>query len=736
MGSYANAVANVGSQKCRILWVGDSLLEGQGASTLANRPPSALLDLLRTRYSVSESGGVPVHRFYNGGDGSTSWALPGTVSDASKVVRDENYSLSKRGMGIAAANYWIAPTPSHPYRYVEVTYTEHTGLGMSGGCLLVDTAGPTSLMSIDTTAGDTGPKRAIYDYGSSGIRTVGLNPQTGGAYMDAIAFHQTHPDTGAGFASADSTCAGIGSNAMLSGSAPWMGWAQAGADLVIDDLWHNDAVAASATPSVSASRLADRVGRYRAIRADIDIVLVMLWNVPAFGPNDDLGLGYSLNDYRTALLAQAASLNIKVLNLADYEASPPSGWFRADGVHHNDTGYAQWLGHLDTFLHTEIVDPTILYPSKWAAVNITVPEWTPPPAPVFYPSPWVSGNAAVPSMTAVNWWKRSGGVRSPLWDRKRLTAAQQRSLLNWGEFFPDASTTGVYDESVLTEQGATTFSTPSQVVTDKWFRGRVTITAPGVRFRNCKFTGPTDTPDSDGVITATGSNVSSLVFEDCTMYPELPSHVTNVFIGHHATFRRCNAYNGVDIIGAIGDLSSDFVDITVEGSWLHDMVMFNTDQQVDNLTHNDLIQWHGLRGVKILGSRLNAECDPTKGVAATPPVGTWPDSLVSGNPFYPKRYGTSVVMGSPARKFMGDFEMRKSWFDGGAVGLNFGGPDVEVFPDGGIVDSCWFGYDWRHGPDFGILTKAERDMVITNNHRWNPSNPWDTSIEFNVRKNG
>lgn len=350
-GSYGKALANIATEKCRILWVGDSLPEGQGASTWDLRPPVAVLDRLRTRYSVTEDGGVPVHRFYNGASGSESWGLLGTVSDPAEVIRDNDYSLSKRGMAITAGSYWLAPTPAYDFRYVEVWYTEHTGLGMAGGVNLVDTDGPVTLLTIDTTAGDTGPKRAIYDYGSLGSREVGLNPQMGLAYVDSIAFHQTHPDTGAGFAVIDSTTAGISSNAMGSGSTPWMGWPQAGADLVIDDLWHNDALGAVDVPAVAAGRFADRVGRYRSIREDITIVLLMMWDVPGIGANDDLGLGYSFNAYRAAMSTAATTAGVAVLNLADLEPTPNAGWFGIDGIHHNDTGYAEVADRIDTFLH-------------------------------------------------------------------------------------------------------------------------------------------------------------------------------------------------------------------------------------------------------------------------------------------------------------------------------------------------------------------------------------------------
>lgn len=388
------------------------------------------------------------------------------------------------------------------------------------------------------------------------------------------------------------------------------------------------------------------------------------------------------------------------------------------------------------------VEPHQAFPSKWVGVNATVPAYTPPPAGQVFPSKWATTNATVPARRPVDFWTIIDGLRVPLWFRDQLTAEQQRSMLQWGAFFPDdgtaglGKTVGVYDEDVLEEvHGPVIFTLPGLVIRDKWFRGQVRIMAPNIKFRNCRATGPTDEPATDAIIVATHASAANIVFEDCDMYPELPSHVTNVIIGHHFTLRRCNAYHGVDIVGVIGQLSDDRVDIVIEGSWLHDLVMFNTPTQSDNVTHNDVVQWHGLLGVKILGSRLEGMCAPGIGVVDTPPV--WDGSrLVSGNPHYPGRWGFSCLMGSPARKLMGDLEVRKSWLNGGACGLNLSGPAIEMFPNVGVIEGTRFGYDWRVGADFAVLAKAAQVIDMHDNCRWNPADPWDDSIPFNVRKNG
>lgn len=348
-------------------------------------------------------------------------------------------------------------------------------------------------------------------------------------------------------------------------------------------------------------------------------------------------------------------------------------------------------------------------------------------------------DTTVEAMRPVDFWDIVDNIRVPMWTRDLLNAEQMRGALKWGEYFPNENTTGCYDESLLEEiNGNVVFALSNEVVKNKWFRGKVAVTAANVRFKNCKFTGPTDPVEAeknDCLIALTNSNVVNAILEDCELAPEHPNHRTNCVNGHNFTLRRVNAHHGVDIVGGIGQLSRDYLNITVEGSWLHTMVMFNTELQSDGLTHNDLIQWHGLINLWLLGSRFEAYVDPDIGCASQPPVGERGPGF-TGNPYYPGLWGYSCVMGSPARKFMGGFIARKCWFEGGAVGINFGGPTTELFPDGGIIEENYFGNGFRVGPDFGILTKSSQTMTINSNYRWNKSQPFDKSVSFYPRKNG
>ena len=369
-------------------------------------------------------------------------------------------------------------------------------------------------------------------------------------------------------------------------------------------------------------------------------------------------------------------------------------------------------------------------PSEYDTADVIVLPYSTGPV---YPSGWQSKEAGVSHLLRIP-LRLAGGKQ--LIARTLFSAKQRRQQLVTGTFFPDETTTGVYDASLLSVvYGTQYFDLPGQVIENKHFRGRVSVRAAGVTFRNCLFTGPPDVAMDNAIFVATSPVQSGLLLEDCTVAPEFTGHTTNCIEGYSMTLRRVNSYHGVDLCSVIAPSGTTRADVVIESSWLHDPVMFNTPVQPDNLTHNDVIQWHGMKGLAVNGSRLEGLCAPDRGVVNDPPVGTWPTSLVSGNPFYPDRWATSTVMASPARAPFGDFVFTNNWLDGGAAGLVLTRSDGS-FDHCGTITGNRFGYDWRNGPDFGVLAKASQTMVLEGNFRWVKDDPWDSSISFNVRKNG
>ncbi len=323
-----------------------------------------------------------------------------------------------------------------------------------------------------------------------------------------------------------------------------------------------------------------------------------------------------------------------------------------------------------------------------------------------------------------------------VWSARGHIVRSGRGVSPPGTYLPGSETTGVDTTIPLVDiTTPVVIGSPGEIYNQR-FLNRVEIRAPGVRFVNCLFEGPAaPLLSAGGIVDAKHPNVRDLVLEDCTIRPRAPGHVTNCFEGHHFTWKRVNASGGVDACSIIAPEGVERADAVIIASWLHDLSFYSpTNTQTDNITHNDLIQWHGMKGLTIIGSRLDAFIDPTVGSASAAPVGVWPGSHVSGNPWYPNRYATSAIMCAPARAAMGELRIEKSWINGGRVAINAGAAGLAAMPDiGSIVDS-WFGYEYGLGSDYAILTNSSQALTLTGNHRWNEDDPFDVSISFNVRK--
>lgn len=372
-GAYAVAVAAHQTKTVRTLFVGDSLLEGYGASSRAGRIPDLWLARQRTRHGSTDTATGPINPTYSVSPETTPWAgNQGTWSD--DVTLDASWSMSRRGArlnfdGDGTYDLWSLASPI-PFRWLEVTARASTSL--ASGVWVADMAGPTLVQYLPLNESDTGPgTRYVVDFGSVASRTVAIYQQvTGTNYIEALTFSATHPEQG-GFGYADATTTGISSSAVVAGTATWAGVVNTGAHLIIDDLWHNDWLSDAATPAVSASRMRDRIDHYRAVRSDVDIVILMSWDVPAHNSTTPNGLGYTLTQYRTAIRDVIAEKDVHGLDLAVLEPTPNPAWFAADGVHITSAGNAVIADHLDDLV-ADLLTPL-------PAVVVGTVQPTPPP---------------------------------------------------------------------------------------------------------------------------------------------------------------------------------------------------------------------------------------------------------------------------------------------------------------------------------------------------------------------
>lgn len=352
-GSYKAAIDNLNSAQCRILFVGDSLLEGQGASSQATRSQQRLLAKVNARYGLTPSTTGQYKPFYfsAGEPVSASWGRYGTRSSEGGVQDNYEFCVGARGYFIWVGDYWILPNQS--FRYIELQYTESGDMSL-GTVQLVDITDPGNPQFIGTPhntatggAGVRPGKRAIHDFGSVATRTIAVYCNVNGVIIDGVTLYTSSPAVGV--TTLDASASGAGSNMAMSGTASWNGWQNMDADLVIDDLWHNDFLANGATPSVSAARMGERIDRYRAISSTIDIAVVMVWNMPAINGTSQNSLGYTLDQYRQAIRAICYTKGVWIFDLSRYQTAN-AGLLVADQVHPNDSGHERIATLLDEFL--------------------------------------------------------------------------------------------------------------------------------------------------------------------------------------------------------------------------------------------------------------------------------------------------------------------------------------------------------------------------------------------------
>lgn len=337
-------------------------------------------------------------------------------------------------------------------------------------------------------------------------------------------------------------------------------------------------------------------------------------------------------------------------------------------------------------------------------------------------------------------WKVVAGQRIPLFSRGGISTAQRRRSLVPGNFFPDASTTGVYDDSLLVDMTGSTpliITTPETHYENVRFLRNVEVRTAGVSFRNCEFRGP-GVAMGTLLLTAVHQDVETLLIEDCTFAPAYASDNQNNIMGHGMKVLRCEMRGGVDNIGAAPYTSgpnSGRVNTEIMGCWMHSTWFFSPHPgQSDNVTHTDVIQWHGGGGLTIYGNRLEGYLNPAIGQASDPPlpVGGYPTNHASGNPWGAssltgKLYGMSILMISPGNGTHSELVFEKNWMTGSLVGINGIGARLDFLePGNASVKGNRISVDWKNTMDSiaGFTVPTSFAMVFQSDHFIDVQDNW------------
>lgn len=222
-------------------------------------------------------------------------------------------------------------------------------------------------------------------------------------------------------------------------------------------------------------------------------------------------------------------------------------------------------------------------------------------------------------MAVQTWIKGLDG----LWDAPGRQGIADRDYLVYGNYKPDATTTG-HTGTLTPHVGDIVTEYSGQVIENLQIDGVIEVKHGGVVIRNCwiKSKTPPAYPAVFEGIRCYAAVYPSTRIVDCTIeasgYPVVASQ--NGIQGRDYIAERCNIHSFVDGVKA------NYGNVQILGCWIHDLPHYETDPfQVDG-SHNDGIQ--AIAGASDTGAfvfRGNViECGSkgTSGILVTQPSGT------------------------------------------------------------------------------------------------------------------
>lgn len=251
------------------------------------------------------------------------------------------------------------------------------------------------------------------------------------------------------------------------------------------------------------------------------------------------------------------------------------------------------------------------------------------------------------------------------------SAAPWDAPFTLGQTKPQIDCVGCYGPIKTVITGNQTITQAGKVFRDTEFRGYVKVTAPGVQFINCLFSGPATRaaagyPGWAGVVQCASSGT---LLQYCTIKPTYPSYWTNGVDGYGVTVDRCDISQVTDGVSSKGD-------VIVTGCWIYSLAFWDglntsngngtdhaTDWRFPGWSHNDCIQ-HYKGALTVQGCSLLAVAAQNVGTPWTLPVGG--TSANSKGRTYPAYNWGDCLFTSPTQGRI-QVTVKNNWMDGGDV---------------------------------------------------------------------
>ena len=325
----------------KVLAIGDSVTEGQGASTKANRWIDLLRDILRKAYPVAGVTGGQNYQpaFYGVYAPDSTWGSTGIADTGSNTNITWGGNLGYRGDQMAVG---ATRTLTVTGTTVDLWYL------LNGGTISYAVDGGTAV-SINTAGTYANAQKTNIPLYTPGSHTIKITAVSGTSYISGLTVYNGDETKGVhmydsghtGWLSADPLTDLALFNAALGIVAP---------DLVIIELGLNDA-GSSVSTSTFQTNIQSLVTSIQTLTKDPSILLIA-----SYEPSAGNLAGNTWANYVTALsnVAAADPTNVGFLDLSaimPVADTSGTGYYRTDGLHPNDSGHvyiaslvAQMLG--------------------------------------------------------------------------------------------------------------------------------------------------------------------------------------------------------------------------------------------------------------------------------------------------------------------------------------------------------------------------------------------------------
>jgi lysophospholipase L1-like esterase len=335
---WRTALADRSSSPANWVAYGDSITEGQGASSVAERWVDQALDRLRREYPVGGvAGGVGYLPSWYATWGPTSPWTP--YSARTGTIEDETWG--SLGLRVAVMSPGATETYTVEGTSLDVYYVSN------GGTFTYEVDGG-AWTTVDASGRYTTSNSVRVVFPAAGRHTVTLAAGRGTADLEGVMVYDG--DESNGVRLYDNAHSGITSGELLAGEGdidPLL--KSISPALVTICLGVNDYLHDAATPAQLTANLNKLISDIRETLSarPPSVVLVLPYVIGAAANRQ----GYTWAQYATAVRAVAAAdPTVGMIDLSSMGTSRPGGYWASDGLHPSDKGQAEIAAMVTAYL--------------------------------------------------------------------------------------------------------------------------------------------------------------------------------------------------------------------------------------------------------------------------------------------------------------------------------------------------------------------------------------------------